>query len=249
MICFPNREDVRLERAPLAEVICQVRFPPILQIANESPIAFQERIRKRFPQLEVEKGSAFRYTWDTEPQSAIVDAPVFRFKSADGNTVVTLTSNFYALSTTVYTHWADFLEYFQLVNQAAQVYELPYATRVGLRYINKLTFDNTGASSVQELLDILRPEMTVLLTSDCWDEPVEAVNQVLLASDGDEQLGLRSGFHGGDRPFFLLDLDYYAEGAIPLDDLSTLCNHYHDVIYNAFRWCIKDDKLTVFTLA
>jgi len=248
LIYFPQQEDVRLQRTPLAEVICQVRFPPILRIASEQPVAFQERVRERFPQLEVEQGMVVHMVpLGTMPPSARPEPRVFRFKSPDGNTAVSLALNFYALSTTSYTHWEGFLALLQFANEAAcEVYDIPYAMRVGLRYINHLTFENTGARSVAELLEILRPELTALLRGDCWDEPLEMLNQLLLAGEGDERLTLRSGFKGGAQPFFLLDFDYYTEGNIPLENLLTLCQRYHDVIYNAFRWCIRDEKLAVF---
>jgi len=248
MLRFPQREDVRLQRAPLAEVICQVRFPPVLRIASEQPFAFQEWVRERFPQLEVEQGMAVRMEpLGTSPPSAKPEPRIFRFKSPDGHTVVSLAFNFYALSTTSYTHWRDFLELLQLVNQAAcEVYNLPYAVRVGLRYINHLTLENTGVSSVTELWEILRPELTVLLRGGCWDEPLEMLNNLVLAGEDSERLTLRSGFRSREAPIFLLDFDYFAEGNIPLKDLLTLCQRYHDVIYNAFRWCIPDEKLVVF---
>ncbi|RLC84127.1 MAG: hypothetical protein DRI79_13280 [Chloroflexi bacterium] len=248
MICFPQREDVRLRRAPLAEVICQVRFPPVLRIANEHPVAFQERIRGRFPQLTVEQGMVVHMApMGTEPPSAKPEPRIFRFRTPDGHMVVSLALNFYALSTVSYTHWADFLDLLQFVNQAArEVYDLPYAVRVGLRYINHLTFENTGTSSVAELWEILRPELTMLLRSECWDEPVEMLSQLLLAADENERLTLRSGFKSGEKPIFLLDFDYYAEGNISLENLPFLCQRYHDMIYNAFRWCIREERLVVF---
>jgi uncharacterized protein (TIGR04255 family) len=248
MICFPQQEDVRLQHAPLAEVICQVRFPPILRIVNEAPVAFQERIRRSFPQFGVEKGMIVQMTrLGTEPPSARPTPHTFRFQSPDGHTMVSLALTFYALSTTSYTHWEDFLDLLRLVNRAAyEVYELPYAERVGLRYINQLTLENTGAGSVTELLEILRPELSVLLKVNCWDEPLEMLNQLLLAGGENERLTLRSGFRGGEGPAFLLDLDYYTEGNIPLENVPALCQRYHDAIYNAFRWCIREEKLVVF---
>ncbi len=248
MLRFPQREDIHLQRAPLAEVICQVRFPPVLRIASEQPAAFQEQVRGLFPQLEVEQGMVVRMEpLGTAPPSAQPQPRIFRFKSSDDHTVVSLALNFYALSTTSYSHWQDFLELLLLVNRAAcKVYNLPYAVRVGLRYINHLTLENTGASSVTELWEILRPELTVLLRGDCWDEPPEMLNQLLLTGGENERLTLRSGFRSGEMPVFLLDLDYYAEGNIALENLPALCQRYHDVIYNAFHWCIREEKLAVF---
>ena len=248
MLCFPSREDIRLQNAPLAEVICQVRFPPVLRIGSEQPADFQERIRGRFPQLGIEQGMVVRMTpLEGAPPLAKPEPRTFRFKSPDGHTTVSLALNFYALSTTAYTHWADFLDHLQLVNQAARdVYSLPYAERVGLRYINHLTLENTGSNNTSELWDILRPELTVLLRNECWDDPQEMVSQLRLSGEGDERLNLRSGFRDGEEPIFLLDFDYFSQGNIPLDDLTDLCQRYHDVIYNAFRWCIRDEKLGVF---
>jgi uncharacterized protein (TIGR04255 family) len=248
MLCFPSTEDIRLQRVPLAEVICQVRFPPVLKIGSEQPIDFQERVRGWFPQLEVEQGMVVRMApLEGETPVAKPEPRTFRFKSPDGHTVISLALNFYALSTAAYTHWDDFLDRLQFVNQAArEVYSLPYAERVGLRYINHLTLENTGSSSVAELWDILRPELTVLLRNDCWDEPQEMVSQLSLAAEGDERLTLRSGFRGGGEPIFLLDFDYYTQGNIPLENLAAISQHYHDMIYNAFRWCIREGKLAVF---
>jgi uncharacterized protein (TIGR04255 family) len=248
MLCFPSTEDIRLQRAPLAEVICQVRFPPVLKIGSEQPVDFQERIRKRFPQLEVEQGMVVRMApLEGDPPQAKPEPRTFRFKSPDGHTIVSLALGFYALSTTAYTHWADFLDHLQLVGEAARkVYSLPYAERIGLRYINHLTLENTGSSTVAELWDILRPEFSVLLRNDCWDQPQEMVSQLSLAGDGDERLTLRTGFRDGGRPIFLLDFDYYAQGNIPLENLAALFQRYHDVIYGAFRWCIREPKLAVF---
>ena len=123
---------------------------------------------------------------------------------------------------------------------------MPYAERVGLRYINHLTLENTGSSNVNEMLDVLRAELTVLLRNKCWDEPREMVSQLRVSGEGDERLNLRTGFRDGGEPTFLLDLDYYAQGNIPLDHLTDRCQRYHDVIYDAFRWCIRDEKLAVF---
>ena len=248
MLRFPEREQIRLQSSPLVEVICQVRFPAILRIANEQPVEFQERIRDRLPQLEVGQGIVVQAEPSGMVQASAKPEPrIFRFKSSDDQTVVSLALNFYALSTTSYSQWRDFLELLQLVNQAASdIYDLPYAVRVGLRYINLLTFKNTKTNGVMGLLDILRPELTVLLREECWDKPVEMRSDLLLEGGENERLTLRTGFRGGEEPDFLLDFDYYAEGNISLETLATLCQRYHDTIYNAFRWCIREEKLAVF---
>jgi len=248
MIRFPEKEDVRLERPPLKEVICQVRFPIILRVASEQPVEFQERIRGYFPQMQIEQGVLVEVEpLGTSAPSIKPQRRIYRFKSPDGRTLASLAPDFYALSTHAYTHWRDFLALFQRVSDAArEVYGIPYSIRVGLRYINELTFENTGVDAVEGLWDIPREELTLLMRSECWDTPLESLTQLLLAGEEQERLTLRTGFKGGEKPAFLLDLDYFVEGKIPLDALIDQCNQFHEVIYNAFRWCIRDDKLEAF---
>jgi len=31
-----------------------------------------------------------------------------------------------------------------------------------------------------------------------------------------------------------------------LDELARLCDHFHNVIYGAFRWSIREERLDVF---
>jgi uncharacterized protein (TIGR04255 family) len=248
MLRFPPQQDIRLQNAPLTEVVCQVRFPPILRIASEHPVEFQEQIRSGFPQLEVEQGIKVQMApLGTTPPQAQPEPRVFRFRSPDGNTLVSLALDFYALSTTAYTHWSDFLDFLLLANRAARkTYKIPYATRIGLRYINQLTPENTKSGDVAEMLDTLRPELTTLLRVEAWDEPLETFSQLVLAGEEDERLTLRAGFKGQDAPVFRLDFDCYSEGQIALDNLPSLCDRFHGVIYKAFRWCIREERLAVF---
>ncbi|MBL8785507.1 MAG: TIGR04255 family protein, partial [Deltaproteobacteria bacterium] len=46
---IPESPRVIYASNPLADVICQVRFPRILRIDNELPADFQDAIRGQFP--------------------------------------------------------------------------------------------------------------------------------------------------------------------------------------------------------
>ena len=49
---FSNETRCRYRRNPLAEVICQLRFPEILSIEANAPVEFQEAIRQEFPRFQ-----------------------------------------------------------------------------------------------------------------------------------------------------------------------------------------------------
>lgn len=248
MLCFPAVEDVRLGRSPLKEVICQVRFPAILRIVQEQPVEFQERVRSRFPELKYQKGLVLESTpFQAEKLTTRQEPVVFRFSSADGHTTVSLSAGFYAISTSAYTRWPDFADALEIVTEAVdELYKPSYAQRIGLRYVNHLTFANTGTRSIKALWGVVRPTLTAMLRQDCWDDPQEMLNRLVLRAEAGERLTLLSGYGGEPEPFFVLDMDYFVEGELPLDQVHPLTTRFHDIIYRAFRWCIREGQLKRF---
>ncbi len=250
MLAFPEVKDIRLQKAPLSEVICQVRFPPILRIASERPVAFQDQVRARFPQLLEEKGLEVQFPRgeNVSPSVRVQDAPsLFRFVSEDGATRITLATDFYALSTETYQHWKDFWALIHFVHTAVHtVYEPSYAVRVGLRYVNQISSSNTGLNSQEALLELLRADLVIPLRQESYDTPLEMLNRILLAGERKgERLTLRVGFKKAE-PALLLDLDYFSEGQIHFETLEDFYGRAHEVIYRAFRWAIPKDQLAIF---
>lgn len=249
-IRFPAVEDVPLANPPLAEVLCQVRFPTILNISRGHPIEFQEAIRKRFPELEEENNLHVRVGSEggVHAANAEVLGRTFHFRTSDGGTLASLSTDAFALSTTQYTIWDAFAKDLALVHESAMaVYGLPYARRIGLRYVNHLDVERTGSKSFEEMKELLRPELVAMLTTNAWDRAEEMVSQVLLKDDaGRLILRVAAGAGEGLTPVILLDFDYYEEGRIPLEDLVERCNRYHEVIYRAFRWSMRSETMKVF---
>ena len=130
-------------KAPVHEVICQLRFPTILSIGAKEPAEFQEAIRKDFPQYAarqeqlppkvVKKGNATAL----EPQKPVTD---YHFVSEDGRWKLNLTQNFIALSTLSYQRWEDFAARLdQPLAQFIQIYQPAFFERIGLRYVNAIS--------------------------------------------------------------------------------------------------------------
>ncbi|MCI2058622.1 MAG: TIGR04255 family protein [Oscillibacter sp.] len=138
---FSNHPRTVYRKAPVHEVICQLRFPAILSINNTEPADFQEAIRAAFPQYVKRE--------DTVPPQIVglggpnpqvrQQPPVanYNFISADGFWKLNLTENFIALSTLHYAGWETFAR--QLDKPLAEfisIYKPAYFERVGLRYVN-----------------------------------------------------------------------------------------------------------------
>jgi uncharacterized protein (TIGR04255 family) len=246
---FPDKPEVPLANPPLTEVICQVRYPPILRIAKEDPSEFQERIRDRFPGFGFEQPFRLRLPGGGGVGEPLAELPprLLRFTSLDEHAAVTLAVDFYALSTSRYTHWRDFLADLSLVHEAVVAsYRPAFGARIGLRYVNRLSPSTTGLSTMQEITALVRPELTAMLRGDPWNAPEEWLSQLVLA-DGDAKLALRLVFNSKeDEPFLQLDFDYFEQGKVSLTDLGERVERYHSMIYRAFRWCLLDDSLVVF---
>lgn len=128
-------------RSPLAEVICQLRFPTILSINNVEPADFQETIRDAFPQyLRKQDMPAPRITGLGGPNPRVEQAQPtanYHFLSADGRWRLNLTRDFIALSTFRYPGWEEFAHHLDKpLASFIQIYKPAYFQRVGLRYVN-----------------------------------------------------------------------------------------------------------------
>lgn len=251
---FPDPgPKLRLAKPPLKEVICQLRFPPILRISEESPVLFQERIRGRLSQFLVQRSFSGLAQAVVETGNLEAGPRTYRFQTIPGDEFAALSVDFVAVSSSRYLRWSAYADLLQFVIDAfAAVYEPDDGSRLGLRYRNLITPALVGASSLEETKALLNEPLRAALLSSVLDDPVETLCEVRARVGGDdvsrEFLTLRSGLAVSPdaEAGFLLDLDYYAEGRIPWTGLAERCARYHDRIYSAFRWCLARDGLDAF---
>jgi uncharacterized protein (TIGR04255 family) len=248
-INLPHREDIQLGRPPLREVICQVRFVPLLSIADRMPTPFQEALRHKFP------GFSVRRSVQLEAGPGGLQMPPgfpveYEMKAADGTAEASLGINFVALTTGNYKNWRGFLEDLEPVLVTFEkVYGTIAATRVGLRFVNTLDAETTGLKKPEKLLALLRRDLTCLMRNRFWSPPQKA-GVTLLLEEGSERMTLGVGFEAGHAAKILLDFDYFTE-LEPAKDLATqaileMVDRFHGRLYDVFRWCLRDDKLHVF---
>ena len=248
-INFQQWDDLPLRNPPLVEVVCQVRFAPLLRIAEKLPSEFQELLRRRFPQFTVHSPIGI------EARLFDISAPIklpnqYDFRTADGRSAASLGVDFVALSTQGYSTWSAFLKDLALVFRAfVKTYGAVAATRVGLRYINDLTLENTGGGAFEDLTQILNPDLAKLLVNPSWSQPISLSTHLLVDNDG-ERLTIRLTFESAPKVHVVLDYDYFLEMSPPSElgvkRLSQLTDHYHQMIYNAFRWSIREDAMDIF---
>ncbi len=248
---LPYKEDVRLGRPPLAEVICQVRFDPILIIPQEDPAQFQEHIRRRFPRYEKQQ----LFTVPIIPFSDVQQPPEFqlgsrsyRFENPSDGSAITLASDFVALSTESHSVWPDFGSDLELIARAMNsTYSPVSVVRTGLRYINKFSPPKVGVGDLDALLDLFNTEFIAPLRAHPSPKPrVFATHLELDAGDGDT-LAIRFVVNPEDQEApVILDLDFYREGPLSIENLVKECDGFHQDVYAAFRYVVRDDALKYF---
>ncbi|MFH1523740.1 MAG: TIGR04255 family protein [Chloroflexota bacterium] len=235
-------EDLPLKNSPLKQVICQVKFAPLLEIVQKLPTDFQSRIRGKYPNFTQMQNIGI------DPSQAMPSS--YEFNSPDGKTKVTLGLDSISLSTEAYSHWTWFSKELQYILSAfSQVYGAILINRIGLRYINQLTPENTKLTTPDDLIGILNVDLTCLIFNKSWTMPKQTVHQLNL-EDKENELVVRMLFMSVPEFRFILDFDNFTNYKLPtpmnIAAILKKINGYHVSCYDIFRWSIKEEKIVIF---
>ncbi len=237
-----NYEEVDFAHTALRTVVCELRFNPILRIGVETPVEFQDQVRRLFPKFAVAKGAAiqFRVVQGEEGDQPLVeglrpDPLMWRFQTEDDSWTATLSSGRISLETLQYTKFPDFAERFAVLHSALQhTHPVDHFTRVGLRYIN--VFES------EKFPGPWRPRFNERLIGPMADEIIG--NSVLggehtfVLQEGDWAITVR---HGSlDPSVYTLDFDHASTGPVEQTQVESMLRAFNQRIYQVFRWSITD---------
>src|SRR3989304_2154776 len=139
---FPESQREVYSTNPLKEVICQLRFPTILEVSAQSPASFQNQLRKNYPLYKLQDPIAGLPKEVADilavlPVPKPAQQPVHKFLTEDERRFISLSADFLALTETNYQRWERFEEEMENAEQAFRgIYEPSFYTRIGLRYQN-----------------------------------------------------------------------------------------------------------------
>lgn len=245
-------KEVRLQRSPLREVIFQVRFLPILKIGADTPVLFQDAVRPIFPHYSVERAINLDIPIALGGERAEFGPQVHKFFSRDRQSLISLSTDFLAMSTLSYSSWAEFKQLIALGLEALLgTYTNIDATRTGLRYVNAIEARTYGYQTWNQMLDVFSPELVAPINSSTVGEASRGFAlQIELAGADDSTLMLNLGLNQ-ERTAVVLDLDNFEEykEAILLEEAETMLHKleaFHDQVYRVFRWAVRDERLHIF---
>lgn len=252
---FPDSQRIIYSRNPLVEVICQLRFPSILRITAEPPVAYQERIRaeypllsERYPETDIDipigvPAAVAETILKSLPKRKLVG---FDFVSADEKWKVSLTKEFLALTTSRYTRWEDFCQHLEGPLKALiEVYNPSFCTRVGLRYQDLIQRSKFGLGTSTPWSGLLRPHIAGILA------PGELTGAI---EEHQSQTLIKLPAHGGKvrmrhgivqtvdtkEECFLIDSDFFTQERKEFTDVDGILGYFNRQSGRLFRWCIED---------
>lgn len=175
---------------------------------------------------------------------------VFKLQTAARDWTVTATSSFISIETTNYRRFADFLERWCAVFDAAcEALDLKLQTRIGLRYQNQIDLPDASASTLQRAISapLLGPVASHRLTT----EPVASFQEVQL-SLGDARCTLRHGLQltPAGSPTYLLDIDVFDEHTLEINDHEDhfkQLESFNELAWEIFEWSVTPEQFALFS--
>jgi uncharacterized protein (TIGR04255 family) len=248
---FPASERVVYANNPLHEVVCQLRFPTILQITAAEPAAFQDRVRASYPFYRRESG--LRLVRDltailNNPQTPWLEENMHWFLKDDTDTVtrISLANDFVAVTVGEgkYQRWEEFKHDINLAREAVEgVYSPVFYSRVGLRYRDLIERSSLGLAEVP-WNELLSEHLAGLLASRDVGADVQGFKTEALLEMPEGFARLNHGLVNRSSPgapsdmAYLLDIDFYVEGRKEPHDVAGILDTFNRMAGDFFRWAI-----------
>jgi uncharacterized protein (TIGR04255 family) len=250
---FPETNRVIYQNNPLEKVICQYRYAPILKIDSDIPSQFQERVRDLFPlynerqdsmpELGINKPNISPDILSLINKSSIIKN--YEFLSSDQSCTINLTRTYISFSTLKYKRWEAFRGLFEKTLGAfIEVYNPPFFTRIGLRYIDIIDKSKLGIKDV-DWAQLIKPEFLGLLSSQFSKniENFESVYEINL-SDGLSKARIRTAFvlHKENKEkCYMIDSDFYKAKRVGIEEAGLTLDFLHQRATRLIRWVITED--------
>lgn len=239
---FPDHDDVVFEGAPLTEVLCHIRFPPILALLQlPGVIGFQEALRREYPTFEGDQPVALSLTEETA--EVRTHAPTWRMRDSGDTWQVSLGVEFVALETSAYTQFEEFsARLMEILVALERTLNPQHSTRVGIRKVNLLRHPQVSHPADWSGL-VLDEQLGLLCHADLGNHAPRGFSELHLDDSENGTLTVRCGIPPDEPSACALDLDYWTETRLPIVDngeIESLVRNYSNAITGYFHWCLTD---------
>ncbi len=254
---LPNSPRVVFKKNPLYAVTSVLRFPTILRIQAESPVAFQDAVRQFFPIYSVLNGLPIELPSDmpAEVQSLVranlqkaMSSNVERFhkfSTFDENWTVQLSQSALVLQVKNYSDWANFREKVsELVDHFQLIYAPAFYSSISLRYQNAIRRMELGLDGTP-WSELLKPFVAAELSKDCFSESeiVSCAHNFEIKFSDSEHVQIQHGLGthtATNEPVYVIDGNFFSKTRTNHNDVLTKLTSLNAYSGQLFRACITD---------
>ena len=256
---FPPSRREEYEHNVLEEVICQLRFPPILKIGTAAPAEFQDRIRERFPMYREQQPGGMNLPSDIPQEVSnmvaqlnvpelfgVTGSKQHRFSTSDEKRSIVLVPNFLAVAESNYERWTLLREEIRFVEQEfVRVYSPDSYSRIGLRYRDKIIRSVLGLQDV-EWQELLNTDLTGFLGDPSISSLIRSSRSEVELSVPEVPGALLRLRHGlipdkdTQEISYVIDSDLYLAERSEIERVYEVLDQFNRILGNLFRWAIRD---------
>jgi uncharacterized protein (TIGR04255 family) len=250
-------DAIPLDPPPLARVLAQVRFSPVLEAADELMAGrVQRSLVSDYPLVRGDVEFAFAIQGDPGIPPAPSPSRIWRYGDADDSWRVSLATNFVALECAAYPGHEVFYERLhRVLTTVSDVVAPSRVERTGVRYVQRLA----EPSDLARLSEFVRPEVAGMCSVETGDANMVLCLTQTQVTLTDIQISARWGMLPPgttvdpviapmDAPSWLLDIDVFDEHHEPFDAAAltarALSHSRHQ--YRFFRWAVEPAFLLRF---
>lgn len=253
---FPQSPRVVFGQNPLEEVVCQLRFPTILEIKSSEPASFQTRLRPGYPLYSREGNHGFPLAGvpkdiaDLFAQLPIAkrgEDVVHKFLTEDSARAISLAPEFLAVTETGYNRWEQFRSEIELAKSALEdEYNPAFYSRIGLRYVDIIDREALGLGDTSWDA-LIKPSVIGMLGAGEVGKNVREISSMVLVELGEArvqggQVRVRHGLVRLENAHdvYRVDVDLFTGERSTLGDVLGFLDVFNTVAGNLFRWAITD---------
>jgi uncharacterized protein (TIGR04255 family) len=233
---FPEIKRVIYEKNPLAEVVGQFYFSPLLRIERDGGAGFQEQVRDLYP-----------FYFD-EPQAAVQHESkplLHNFVSSDTHWKLSLARDRVSLSTTVYERWEEFLGRLEMGSDALeQSYGSPNCLGVQLYYrdvVNRTVLQCEHVPWSALIAQTLHGELADPEVGPRIEELHRSWSMPLVEHPGTLKFSHGFQYTADGHQVFVIETMLSHEFQGGLQDGYRFLKTFHDLGARVFRWAITDE--------
>ena len=233
----PNAESRQFGKNFIDNFVVEFRFPALLEISQESQVVatVQKAVREKFPIYNNNLSANLTPVGMSHEVS-------HEFRDKTQKSVISLSNTSVTYSTRNYTSFSDAIRQCEfLIETVVPHLQTNYFTRVGMRYINKLSIVNS-LSSIDEWInkDVVKVVSTGVLGTlsgfkvqydGSIDEMAKYLFRCGIADNG--KLNVNSNVS------LVLDYDY-SRLDVDVDSALQILGDFHDKHFSFFWWCLGE---------